>query len=254
MRKIGTLILLILSLPLAGGCTTQSVVDAEIVMPLVGDATVDIENFAGDIHLEVIPELTEARVRVEREAVHGAERKEEAEASLEQIDYTVDIQEGPNGRVLTVRTWTDHQEPWFQRCHMEIALPGVRGITIRNTRGYVELKKIAGPVDITNTEGDVRLMTHYAMRDPVTINNNGGDIDYRVRGESSGEFDVTAVNGDVDHRVEFGTFPVQRMGSNRFIGTLNEGENPVILRTTDGDIRVAVVNNPLNVGLWIISP
>jgi len=36
--------------------------------------------------------------------------------------------------------------------------------------------------------------------------------------------------------------------------TLNDGENPIRLRTVDGDIRIAVVSNPTNIGTYIIQP
>ena len=38
------------------------------------------------------------------------------------------------------------------------------------------------------------------------------------------------------------------------VATLNEGTNPVKLTTSGGDIRIAVVENPTDVGLFIVTP
>ena len=103
-------------------------------------------------------------------------------------------------------------------------------------------------------EGDVRVMSNQAMIRPVTIVNRNGDIDYRVRGESSARFDCETVDGRVYQKVRYGRLktmsPTDR---DSFNGTLNDGDNPVRLRTVNGDIRVAVVYNPEQVGEFILS-
>ena len=40
----------------------------------------------------------------------------------------------------------------------------------------------------------------------------------------------------------------------RLIATLNGGTNPILLRTSDKNIRIAVVPDPTNVGREIVDP
>jgi len=107
-------------------------------------------------------------------------------------------------------------------------------------------------VDIANRRGDVRIMTNLAMRRNVTIVNSEGDIEYRVRGESTGIFDCTAEGGQVDHHVSYGKFtiaPSRRKG--RLQAALNNGDNVITLRTEDGNISIAVVADPTDIGSFI---
>ncbi|MHC4107859.1 MAG: DUF4097 family beta strand repeat-containing protein, partial [Planctomycetota bacterium] len=143
--------------------------------------------------------------------------------------------------------------PYFQRADLRIEAPAVDGLTVRAGPGRVYARGIEGPVDIAAVAGDVRVMTNLPMLEPVTIANQDGDIDYRVRGESRGAFDCETGKGRVEHRVRFGRFVINgERRDNRLAATLNGGTNPIVLRTGEGDIRVAVVHNPEEVG-WIIS-
>ena len=104
------------------------------------------------------------------------------------------------------------------------------------------------------SEGDVRAMTPWAMTKPVTIITSEGTIDYRIRGESTGVFDAESHGGLVKQRCEYGHWLALSGDHDRFLAVLNNGKNPVVLRTSDGDIRIAVVPDPTAVGAWIIDP
>jgi len=191
-------------------------------------------------------------VTIRRVAIHGAGRQEEAEASLSQIDYIVEVVPGDLGQVLRIRTFTTHAEPHFQRADIHIDVPAVDGVFVRTERGDVVAINIEGEVDIANKLGDVRIMTNLPMKRSVTIVNSEGDIEYRVRGESTGVFDCTADGGRVEHRVKYGTFriaPNRRSG--RLQAALNQGDNLIDLRTQDGNIFIAVVADPTAVGILL---
>ena len=161
---------------------------------------------------------------------------------------------GDLGPVLQVRTWSDGPEPHFQRAHLTINVPGAENVRVQTTRGRVYAIDIQGAVDISTTGGDVRVMTNWAMRDAVTITNEDGDIDYRVRGDSTGDFVAETADGQVRSRVRRGVFDITEQRGHRMIATLNGGGNPIHLKTVEGDVRVAVVHNPTEVGIYIIDP
>ncbi len=266
VRKVA---LVLLGLSLLGGCqgrlsssrglfnieelfTGQSSTDATIELEVLGPIEINVESFGGDVIIDVDEELTTAKVTIRRVALHGAGRLDEAEASLSQIDYTVEIVPGDLGQVLRIRTFTTHAEPHFQRADIRIELPSVDGVYVRTERGDVVAKNIEGVVEISNSQGDVRIMTNHPMKRAVTITNSEGDIEYRVRGESTGVFDCEAKSGRVEHRVMYGKF---RIAPNRRRGilqaALNNGDNLVKLTTQDGNIMIAVVADPTDAGILL---
>jgi hypothetical protein len=92
------------------------------------------------------------------------------------------------------------------------------------------------------------------MTKPVTIVNRNGDIDYRVSGGSTGMFDAQTVNGRATTLIRYGevrTVPPTREDALRVM--LNSGDNPIVLRTVNGDIRIAVVDHPEHVGTVIVD-
>ncbi len=249
-----------------GGCTGRGLwspdaisyrtrYDDPIVLDLTQPVAIDVESFGGDVIIVADAALPSAAVRITREARHGFLRIEEAIESMFEIDYSVEVAAGELGPVLKVRTWTTHDEPYFQRAHVRIHLPTADGVTVRTRDGKVYATNVQGAVDIMTSRGDVRLMTNLPMRRSITIVNEDGSIDYRVRGVSRGAFDCQSVGGEVAHRVRQGQFIVHTGSDHDTLrATLNGGVNPIILRATNGDIRIAVVANPTDVGTWIADP
>ena len=264
MRLTLNLLSLLMLATLASGCaqmrtlkaavlrTGQHIADEPVAIDVAGPVMVDVESFGGDVTIVADPELTEAVITVTRRAVHGLGRVEEASASLDEITYTIDTIPGSLGQTLIIRTATAHAEPHFQRADILVELPEVDGLYVRTDNGNVTAESVYGEIDIVTTDGDVRVMTPWAMTRPVSIINNAGDIDYRIRGESTAEFDCAAVRGKVSHRVRFGELIVHPgTAHNSLLATLNGGENRVLLRAADGNIRIAVVEDPIAIGAYI---
>ncbi len=238
-----------------GGCGTPSVMGEPILLATQGPVAVDVVSFGGDVTVHADPTLQWATIEVRRRASHGFRRNREAEDSLANIRYSGRIVEGEHGPVLQVRTWSTDQEPWFQRAHVQINLPHVRGLTVRTTNGRIEALNVGGEIDIECSNGDVLVMTNLRMVRAVTIHNDQGDIDYRVPFGSTAEFTCHSIGGSVDGRIRESRYVVHTGTDHAtLVATLNEGTNPVKLTTTGGDIRIAVVENPTDVGLFILMP
>ena len=153
-----------------------------------------------------------------------------------------------------VRTGTTNAEPHFLRTNIYIEAPDIEGVRVHTTNGTVRATDISGAVDINTTEGEVRVMTNKAMMQPVTIVTGNNDIHYRVRGESAGAFDCQTVRGEVTSLVKYGQMKLGSPSTDETLhAVLNQGTNPIVLRTVDGDIRIAVVHNPTQVGAWIMD-
>jgi hypothetical protein len=225
-----------------------------ILLAVAGPTAIDVESFGGDVEIIGGAETAHAIVTIKRRATHGYGRKPEAEASLAEIHSSVEVVPGDLGPRLQVRVWTTHAEPYFQRADVRIELPQVDGVHVVTDNGDVDLSYVTGRIDVRTEDGDVRVMTPLPLVSPVTILNDSGDIDYRVRGESTATFDCEAVRGQVFHRVEYGRLSV-RSGTDHdtLLASLNGGSNAVELRTVDGNIRIAVVPDPMAVGMIIVE-
>lgn len=222
-----------------------------------GVVSVDVDTFAGDVVVVATPNAKEMVVTVEREGTHGHFRGGESRDSLDHIDATAALRPGTLGAVLHVRAATTDAEPHFQRAHVRIDAPDVDGVRVRTGRGGVKLINVTGPVDVEASRGDVRVMSERPLVAAVTVLNVGGDIDYRVDGRSSGLFDIETIGGKISYRIADGNWHVVKpttFESGRLQGQLGDGGNPVVLRTTDGEIRLAVVENPTAVGAIILDP
>ncbi len=228
--------------------------DEPVMLDVLGAVAVDVTSFNGSVTIEGNPKLTQAKVTVRREGVHGYGRTKEATASLEDIKYSAEVVPGDLGQVLRVQTTTTNAEPHFQRAQVFIELPDVENISVHTTNGNVTARNISGTVDVSTTHGEVRIMTNQAMTKPVTIINRDGDINYRIRAESTGQFDAQTVNGKVHQHVRYGAFAI-KPGTQQDVlhGVLNDGTNPITLRTVNGDIRIAVVSDPESVGEFIMD-
>lgn len=236
------------------GCKGTTKLDGRQRFDMAGPISVNVQSFNGDVFIETDERATDVTFRVEREATHGFFRGGDAANAIKGIDYDAKLVTGDLGPELQVRTWTDTPEPYLQKANIYITAPALHDVKVTTHTGNVRVENMNGLVDITTYDGDVVVMTNEAMTRPVTIVTSDGTIDYRVRGESTGRFDCETVRGVVKHRLMYGRFVMQPSDNNSLQMTLNDGENPIRLRTVDGDIRIAVVHNPTAVGTFIVEP
>ncbi|MHC5115191.1 MAG: DUF4097 family beta strand repeat-containing protein [Planctomycetota bacterium] len=238
----------------AEAMTTKRDRDPSVRVEVEGPVAIDVESFGGDVTVETSAEVEGAVISVTRRALHGPGRGTEAAEALRRIEISHEVIPGELGPALRIRATTDGLEPHFLRADLHITVGEVEGIRIHTRNGEVEATGIQGAVDVVTSDGDVRIMTPRPMVRPVSIINHSGDIDYRVRGESTGTFDAMTVRGRVIHHVKYGLLQVKNGTTHdRLLATFNEGENPVVLRAADGDIRIAVVAAPLQVGQHIVE-
>ena len=243
MRRLG-LLLCLLTAFLTVGCTAPYRAE-KFDLTVGGPVEVDVDCFRGDVIVKADPRLNEAFVRIVRTGEHGYDRLEEARASLDDINTSVELVPGTYGQRLQVRTGTTNAEPAFQRTDIYITLPLIEGMRIRTDDGNIGVVRGAGAMDLETSNGNVAVKTSVPIREPVTIINNGGGIEYITRSESTAKFAARVVHGTIMHHVIRGDLRVHAgTDETSFQATLNDGENPVILRTVDGDIRIKIVAEP----------
>lgn len=232
-----------------------------VLVPHTGLVDVEVRNFAGEVVVrgDRSDRPQDALVMIDRRATHRASREKESDASLPEIDWSVDLVPAsePGGvPTLRVEASTRHREPWFQQVDIEILVAELGRVDIDTTRGKVQVVNNRGPVDIRTTRGDVRVLTGWPQTQDSVIVTRDGDIDFRVRGESAFVVDAETVGGRVYARCEAGRWISEhaRNDHDSLLASLNGGEGRLTLRTVDGDIRIAVVGDPHAVGSFQIRP
>lgn len=222
--------------------------DDTIRLETTGVVSVDIDSFAGSVLVRANPSLDETRVTVERASRHGFPRYGEAGDALDLIDYTVSLERGTSGEeIVVVRTSSTGTETVLGRANIRVETPELGAVTIRTSRGDVQVLENRGSVDIVSSHGEVSVATPWPMRDRISIMNREGDVEFRVRAESTGAFDLETSGGKVSAHCRYGRWSgvdsENRFNRNRSV--LNGGDNPIVIRTTEGDIDVAVVSDPV---------
>ena len=222
--------------------------DDTIRLETSGVVSIDLDSFAGSVLVKANKHLSETLVTVERASRHGFPRYGEAGRALDLIDYTVSLERGESGEeIVVVRTNSSGTETVLGRANVRIETPELGAVRVRTSRGDVQIIENRGAIDVVTSHGNVSVATPWPMRDSVSIMNREGDVEYRIRGESTGEFDLETIGGTVSARCRYGRWmgadPNNR--ANRTRAVLNGGDNPVVIRTTEGDISVAVVSDPV---------
>ncbi len=216
-----------------------------------GPIDVVVSSFAGDVSVHANPDIDVTTVQVTRVAQHGYLRGTEPREALEYVDWIANLTPGP-GPVETLRVEIDYigPEPWFMRAHLRIETPSLDRVTVRTTNGDVSIRNNTGPLDIQTNLGDVTIASSHPLVDASTVLVVEGNVDYRVPGKSSGMFDVEVIDGDIEVWVPEGRWRyISRTPLDDTINArLNDGENPILLRASEGDIRIAVVPDPMSYG------
>jgi hypothetical protein len=231
--------------------------DEPVELRTTGPLAVQVENFSGDVVVRADPKATTTVVEVRRVADLGFGRWDEGADELDDVKWTATLEpRAGGGDTLQVRTGADNPEPHFFRTEVLVITPALDTVMVRTTRGNVTVLENQGAVDIETTRGDVRMLTPWPVTSPVKIITSQGSIDYRVRGESRGAFDCASHGGEVRQRCEFGKWSAMNAENDhdRLLATLNDGTNPVLLRTSEKNIRVAIVADPTDVGREIHDP
>jgi len=237
----------------------QSVYGKDVVhvVAVPGSIAVDVEIHAGEVTIDTGLHIKgDARVIIQREASHGYGRRDEASDSIALMNESVGMEVDSQGRqVLKVRASTTAEEAHYHRTNVVIQAPAIDGVRVHTTHGRVKITGAQGPIEVATTGGDIYFATTLAITEPVEITTGDGNIDYRVRAESTGLFDCESAGDKVLHRVRYGSFIIHSgTDQDSLRASLNDGENPVSLRATNGKVRIAIVPDPMAHGSRIYDP
>lgn len=127
--------------------------------------------------------------------------------------------------------------------------PSCRGVYIRSTGGAIQLVNVSGPMSITNglnggPGGNVIVRTNEPLVDPIWIETPSGNVDLFMPPLSRGVFELRSDDGTADFYAVGGTLDRVRVTPQTWTGTLNSGQNQVVLRSGRGRVRGLVDARP----------
>ncbi len=229
----------------------MSVDEAPIDIDTVGMIDLEVDSFGGTVRIEAVPGMTGTVVEPVLRSYHGNRRRDESMGTLDDIHYRVEMLKGELDReILVLTAWSDEDETHYQAVDFFIRTGSVGSVKVRTERGRVWVRNNHHGVDIETTEGDIRVVTTHPMTEAMTMVTKNADIDYRMPPGSGGRFDAEAIGGDVYQRFTHArvTATSPDNGQSIFVGEVGDSGSSVTLRTTYGDIRIAIVDDPIDVG------
>lgn len=244
--------LALLSLPAAGmlGCTTKRYDAIRLDAPTIAEQSVlgpgvDIANLRGNITLRVVPHAEAISVTPTVRLAESGPAHFDLDLVSSSVDVSAEIQDRGGLPALVVTTTSTRDSSEFY-VDLDIRVPAAEGLRIRSGGGVIRVEDIAGAVDIDNVSGPVEVRTTHALTQPVSITTGGGDVYLSVPPATTGRVTMQAFGGRaylesltheaiVTHTVSKG---------DELTATLNRGTNPIALTTTDGAIRMWVLDRP----------
>jgi len=229
---------------LGAGCGTRTT-ETFLIEPVVleGTATeIDVVNFAGDVEIERAAPGEAARIVAHRRVGRGEAVAPLAEMFPITVDHAprVDDRSGAIDRVQVVARARGEMPPGAS-VDLEIRIPRIDGVAVTTARGDIVLRDVAGPIVGSVTDGDIDLRTRLPLVDPVELISSDGDIDALFPPGSAGTVRAESTNGRSRIDVTGEIIAFLQSGEELAEITLpRDPDNRILLRTTNGDIRVRI--------------
>jgi hypothetical protein len=222
-----------------------------------GIIDVQVDTFAGDVVIRGARD-TGGEVRLTATVVgrQGRDREEDAEKSLADVGLQAELRRGGDVPTLVVKGTPSAKEAWANRTDLDIEVPELRRVRVHTREGKVFVFENRGGADIQTTDGEIRVLTPWAISEDVTLVTRGRDIVFRAFNGTCGRFDVDCVNGEVKARVERGDWRIldPRNDKDTLVATLGTCGNRMLMRNVDAKVIIAIVANPMDHGTFFSSP
>lgn len=241
-----------------GGCAGRGVT---MNVPIQGPAlpadyptTVDVTNWNGSVYVVADPGAKAPEVAAKVRRTSGGMKPKELPGT---VTVTAQSSISATERLLKVNSAPAGGSAAPVAVDLYVRVPKSDGVQVRNSGGPVELVRVGGAVQVENGAGgrpggDVQIRTGDAMTKPASLMTSQGKVLYQVGPGSSGNFTLMTDKGDVQFASHLGDVKEVVPEPTRWRGILNNGSNPVVLHSGEGQVRVLVIENAATYGpeLW----
>ncbi|MEX2218394.1 MAG: hypothetical protein WD749_06495 [Phycisphaerales bacterium] len=241
-----------------GGCGLRRTT-VEVDGPALGPeyaTQVNVDNWRGSVHVVADPRASAPEVRY-RNVKAGKMAPRARDLPGMTTAFATTSFEGGHPVLRVVSRPAATGEAPDVATQLEVVVPRIHGVSIRNRGGPVEVQGFEGPVSIENGTtptdgGDVAAWTGAAISDPVNITTTRGRVVYQVGPGSTGRFDLSTDKGNAEFVSLLGQIDQVLPEEGRYRGVLNKGSNPIMLHSGLGHVVARVMENAATYGpeLW----
>lgn len=246
---------LVLALAVAsgGGCQTGGRTDRTVYEgpppAAASDLRLDVVNPSGAVTVVADPTATQVLVRT-RVRINRHVARDRALELLERpwaIAQTAEL--GPGQQELRISVDDIASEEPGAQVDLTVTLPSATGVRIRSDAGPVDLLGVGGDIDVQaglyqRGGGPVLVRTARAIDRPISLSSTAGDVVLVLGPRARGAFDLAAREGQVRSLPRGVRVENVVAGDRSWRGVIAGGDNPVVLRTRQGDVRLLVREDP----------
>lgn len=204
---------------------------------------VDVVNFRGSVEVRVKPWLK--TISFSYEVTAGSET-EDVDAARAAVHVHGEMDTTGEFPVFVVRS-TSTMESSDMSARLRVDLPACSGVRVINQGGEVIVHGTSGAVQVENAGGAVEVKTSHALTAPVALSTTDASIYLRAPTTSMALVDAETQGGEVIWEALHSSTRVTgfRASAGKLGATVNAGENAVLLRTSEGDIHVSFLADPV---------
>lgn len=241
-------------LSLSLGCQQTAVVKVQVEglkIPREYPAVVDVSNWNGNVQIIANGRYSEPEVRAKTRGLTKVKSRTLDDLRSLGTVKAITMEEGGK-RILRVTGSIVGNDPNVAM-DLQIRLAKAAGIHVVNAGGEVEVVGAAGPVTIENglpgrPGGDIQFRSGIPITDSVTLTTTDGKVLYQVGPGSTGDLDIQTAQGMPEVEATAGRLGNIRYSESRWRGTLEDGTNPIRLRSDRGGVRMVVVTDAGSIG------
>ncbi|MCB9838245.1 MAG: hypothetical protein H6813_02810 [Phycisphaeraceae bacterium] len=252
-NRIGFPVLLFVALlaPTLGGCATRD--HRVTTMPAPAPLTelgLDIDNPYGSVKVEVTGEVD--HICMTETLLTPAFATDELRESLrKRLELSTQrVQSAPDRETLRVRVVALEPLKAEEGVNLTVRLPSCEGIRVRNTAGDALLIGVSGAIQVETIDGDIEVRCDEPVRSPVALIADSGNVYLQTPGGDEGRIELFSNSGDAVFTSTLEPLVGLRATRNQVLGVLNNGANPVTLRSDTGSVRMLVIENPMTLTRW----
>ena len=209
---------------------------------------VDVENFRGNV--EVFADARRENIEVQTTIVASRDvPKENLPQVFESVavNSAIEIEPAMGAGFNTLRVRTASLRPGASdvSANVVVRVPRCDGVRVLNTRGFVELVDVGGALEVNNVDGAILVRTTRALTEPVTLLTSNGSIYCQAPQGTTGDIDLHAIDGVLAFKDAFGSSTNTRHAPQHLSAQLGDGDNPIVMRTNEGQVRLLIMEDPL---------
>lgn len=206
---------------------------------------IEVDNKLGSVEVIADPQARRAFVEARITSALSVTKPNPDTEALARRWISADMRSRPDKRVLRVLSARPAADESDIRVGLVIRVPRIDGIRVRNTGGSVRIVGFDGPVTVQNglkggAGGGIDLLTIKEFRAPITAQTTTGDIRLRVGETSTASLTASADKGEIGVASRTAVLDNVKVTRALWSGRINQGANPVDLRTGEGSITVEV--------------